>query len=165
MSFNSLKIHVNDRSYNSWEVFDANKFTKLQDAEFEKKCLEIVKNFYLNIFQNLCKNCYLKDGRGKKAKCNHTDRPLYALSLCKQCYQTNYSKTRRRKRNPPILLNKNEETVTNSKLCKDFIQFEEQTPKNQQNLNYAEIPKLLLNSISKKNNKTNNFLSKKNFRS
>lgn len=37
-------------------------------------------------------------GRGKKAtKCSHLDRLLYAKGLCKQCYQSGYTKNRKPK--------------------------------------------------------------------
>jgi hypothetical protein len=44
----------------------------------------------------MCKNCYHRLGRVKTPKkCDHKDRPLYALGLCKPCYQINYSKNKR----------------------------------------------------------------------
>jgi len=47
----------------------------------------------------MCKNCYLKTGRVKKAeKCIHSDLPLYAKGLCKKCYQSVYTKTQREKK-------------------------------------------------------------------
>lgn len=47
----------------------------------------------------MCKNCYHKSGRDKKAtNCSHSERALYALGLCKQCYQASYSKKRPKKR-------------------------------------------------------------------
>ncbi len=40
----------------------------------------------------MCNNCYHSIGRNKKAwKCIHTDKPLYALGVCQNCYQTKYS--------------------------------------------------------------------------
>lgn len=45
----------------------------------------------------MCNNCYHILGRNKKAwKCDHGDRPHYALGICQTCYQYKYSKIRNR---------------------------------------------------------------------
>jgi hypothetical protein len=85
---------------------------------------------------------------------------LYALSLCKQCYQTNYSKKRRRKRRTTNLSNKTKESFNNSKNCKDFVELVDQNPKNQVNFNIAEIPKQMIDNYIKNNN-NNILISKK----
>lgn len=44
----------------------------------------------------MCKNCYHARGRTKKAsKCEHSDRPLYAKGICKNCYLSIYHKKKR----------------------------------------------------------------------
>lgn len=41
----------------------------------------------------MCNNCYHLLGRDKKAwKCEHTNKTLYALGVCQNCYQNTYMK-------------------------------------------------------------------------
>lgn len=47
----------------------------------------------------MCKNCYHAKGRTKKAtKCPHSDRPLYAKGICKNCYLSTYHKDKRQEK-------------------------------------------------------------------
>lgn len=46
----------------------------------------------------MCRNCYHRVGRAKiPINCGHSNRALYALGVCKQCYQANYTKIRNHK--------------------------------------------------------------------
>ena len=41
----------------------------------------------------MCNNCYHSKGRGKKAwKCPHKTKTHYALGICQNCYQADYTK-------------------------------------------------------------------------
>lgn len=41
----------------------------------------------------MCSNCYHSKGRVKKPwNCPHTTKTHYALGLCQNCYQMNYTK-------------------------------------------------------------------------
>ena len=41
----------------------------------------------------MCNNCYHSTGRVKKSwKCEHSDKPHYALGVCQSCYQNFHSK-------------------------------------------------------------------------
>jgi hypothetical protein len=45
----------------------------------------------------MCSNCYHRKGRDKKPdKCEHIEKPHYALGMCQNCYQTKYSRNRRK---------------------------------------------------------------------
>lgn len=43
----------------------------------------------------MCNNCYHSIGRNRNAwKCEHIDKPHYALGICQTCYHSKYSKKR-----------------------------------------------------------------------
>jgi hypothetical protein len=91
----------------------------------------------------MCKNCYHRIGRDKKAyKCSHPNRALYALGMCKHCYQLNYAKKKkainkkqRRKRkkeddvSESLLISRKESESLNSEIIIKFPCKKEKTVK------------------------------------
>ena len=60
------------------------------------KCKHTRLEYYAN---GMCKNCYHKGGRKKKATgCPHQDKLHYAKGMCKNCYLHRYHKTKRDQR-------------------------------------------------------------------
>ena len=56
------------------------------------KCSHVNEKYYA---MGMCRNCYNKNGRVKRAPC-HPDKPFYSKDFCQNCYMKEYSKNKRR---------------------------------------------------------------------